>query len=98
MITHSDITAGISSVFQCCRINLIIKLFCFCDCKLSGMDLPEAFLLRSREGLCYWNVFGDSWVTHSFQVGGNQCLADHVDVVYQDSKKQRRIYHDLVKG
>lgn len=38
------------------------------------------------------------WVTHSFQVGGNQCLADHVDVVYQDSKKQRRIYHDLVKG
>lgn len=37
------------------------------------MDLPEAFLLRSWEGLYYWNVFGDSvnW-TYAFQVGENQ--------------------------
>lgn len=84
---------------MCCRINLINKLFYFCDYKLNGMDLPEVFLLRSWEGLYYWNVFGDSvdW-TSAFQVGGNQSLSDHVDMVYLDSKKQGRIHHDLVKG
>lgn len=98
MITHTDSTAGISSVFQCCRINLIIKLFCFCDCKLNGMDLPGAFLLRLWEWLYYWNVFGVSWLDDmAFEVGGNQCPANHVDVVFQDSKKQFRVYYDLVK-
>lgn len=62
------------------------------------MDLPETFLLRSWEGLYYWNVFGDSvnW-TYAFQVGENQCLSYLVGMVYQDNKKQGRIHHDLVK-
>lgn len=79
-------------------INLINKLFYFCDYKLNGVDLPKAFLLRSWKGLYYWNVFGGSvdWV-YAFQVRGNQSLSDHVDMVYQASKKQGRINHDLVK-
>lgn len=68
-----------SSVFECCMINLINKLFYFCDYKLNGVDLPKAFLLRSWKGLYYWNVFGGSvdWV-YAFQVRGNQSLSDHL--------------------
>ena len=41
-------------------VGLINELFYFCNYKMNGMDLPEAFLIRSWEGLHYWNVFGVS--------------------------------------
>lgn len=58
--------------------------------KLFSLDCGNDYITVMCLGLV-------DWMTCAFEVGGNQCPANHVDVVFQDSKKQCRVYHDLVK-